>query len=297
MSRNGSPGGRGGPGRVRERSGPAGPSRGRESDADELGSWGRIARCGPSWIFPPTASAAGDVRHRAHRRARTRRDVSTLPLAAVIKEGKESLCCCVENGRIVRKPIRLGLETADDVEVLAGLAASDSRGSGPSGVLAGRPAGGGHDNEVMPMATTSEAAKRQASLALGDGGRAGAGGRCGGCVGGGVAAGGAGTRRGQRQDRVCRLPRRQPRATRRPGRRPVSGGPPDGLVLRGPGRQPAGPHLHCQRGPGQDAGPGLAVGIRGHQGRSRRSRCGPGGGAFPARCSRGRCSRSSAGTR
>jgi len=61
----------------------------------------------------------------AHIVLRERREVLTLPLAAVIKEAKESSCCCVENGRVARKPIQLGLQAADDVEVLSGLTASD----------------------------------------------------------------------------------------------------------------------------------------------------------------------------
>ncbi len=48
-------------------------------------------------------------------------NVLTLPLTAVINADKQALCCCVEDGKIVRKPITLGLKTAQDVEVADGL--------------------------------------------------------------------------------------------------------------------------------------------------------------------------------
>ena len=44
-----------------------------------------------------------------------------LPLTAVFTVDKQALCCCVENGKIVRRPITLGLRTAQDVEVVEGL--------------------------------------------------------------------------------------------------------------------------------------------------------------------------------
>ena len=57
----------------------------------------------------------------AHIVLQERRDVLALPLSAVIKDGQQSYCCSVENGRIARKPIALGLQTADEAEIVSGL--------------------------------------------------------------------------------------------------------------------------------------------------------------------------------
>lgn len=45
----------------------------------------------------------------------------TLPLSAVIFVEKQAFCYCVENDRLVRRPIGLGLQIAQDVEVISGL--------------------------------------------------------------------------------------------------------------------------------------------------------------------------------
>jgi hypothetical protein len=45
----------------------------------------------------------------------------TLPLSAVISTEKQTVCCCVVDGRIVRKPITLGLRTDKEAEVTHGL--------------------------------------------------------------------------------------------------------------------------------------------------------------------------------
>ncbi len=50
-----------------------------------------------------------------------RPDVLALPLTAVFMVDKRAFCCCVENGKIVRRAITLGLRTAQDVEVAEGL--------------------------------------------------------------------------------------------------------------------------------------------------------------------------------
>ncbi|MGO9109489.1 MAG: efflux RND transporter periplasmic adaptor subunit [Thermoguttaceae bacterium] len=50
-----------------------------------------------------------------------RPNVLALPLAAVVTVDKQALCCCVENDKIVRRPITLGLRTAQEVEVTEGL--------------------------------------------------------------------------------------------------------------------------------------------------------------------------------
>ena len=48
-------------------------------------------------------------------------NVLALPLTAVVTVDEQALCCCVEDGKIVRRPITLGLRTAQDVEVEDGL--------------------------------------------------------------------------------------------------------------------------------------------------------------------------------
>ena len=48
-------------------------------------------------------------------------DVLVLPLSAVVTVGKQAFCCCVENDKIVRRPITLGLQAGQDVEVSDGL--------------------------------------------------------------------------------------------------------------------------------------------------------------------------------
>jgi multidrug efflux pump subunit AcrA (membrane-fusion protein) len=48
-------------------------------------------------------------------------NVLALPLTAVFTVDKQNLCCCVENGKIARRPITLGLRTTQDVEVVDGL--------------------------------------------------------------------------------------------------------------------------------------------------------------------------------
>jgi hypothetical protein len=44
-----------------------------------------------------------------------------LPLAAILKVGPQASCYCVENGRAVQKPITLGLQTGDEIEIASGL--------------------------------------------------------------------------------------------------------------------------------------------------------------------------------
>jgi HlyD family secretion protein len=57
----------------------------------------------------------------AHIVLEERRDVLVLPLSAVVKDGQRTYCCCVEGGRIARKPIALGLQTPQEAEVISGL--------------------------------------------------------------------------------------------------------------------------------------------------------------------------------
>jgi multidrug efflux pump subunit AcrA (membrane-fusion protein) len=50
-----------------------------------------------------------------------RSDVLTLPVTAVVREGKGTFCCQVVDGQIQRTRIELGLRSGKEVEVLSGL--------------------------------------------------------------------------------------------------------------------------------------------------------------------------------
>jgi RND family efflux transporter MFP subunit len=52
-------------------------------------------------------------------------DVFALPTAAIVREGRETFCCTVEDGKIVRRKIELGLRSGNEVEVLSGIDADD----------------------------------------------------------------------------------------------------------------------------------------------------------------------------
>jgi HlyD family secretion protein len=55
-----------------------------------------------------------------------RDDVLTLPITAIIREGTDAFCCAVIDGKIVRKPIQLGLRSGGEVEIVAGLSEQDT---------------------------------------------------------------------------------------------------------------------------------------------------------------------------
>ncbi|MEX0819016.1 MAG: efflux RND transporter periplasmic adaptor subunit [Pirellulaceae bacterium] len=50
-----------------------------------------------------------------------RNDVLSLPITAILREGQQSYCCCIESGRIERNAIELGLRSGDEVEIVSGL--------------------------------------------------------------------------------------------------------------------------------------------------------------------------------
>lgn len=52
-------------------------------------------------------------------------DVIAIPLSSIVTVEKQPMCYCVENGRLVRKPITLGLQTAQEAEVASGLSGKD----------------------------------------------------------------------------------------------------------------------------------------------------------------------------
>ena len=50
-----------------------------------------------------------------------RANVQTLPTSAIVHEGDQTSCCCVEAGAVHRQPVQLGLRSGDEVEVVDGL--------------------------------------------------------------------------------------------------------------------------------------------------------------------------------
>jgi RND family efflux transporter MFP subunit len=63
-----------------------------------------------------------------------REDVLVVPMATVFQEEGKSLCAVIEGGKVVRKPVELGLQATGEVEVTKGLAAGEQ-------VIAKNPAG------------------------------------------------------------------------------------------------------------------------------------------------------------
>ena len=50
-----------------------------------------------------------------------RSDVCVLPVAAIVRQGKQAYCWVAQDGKAVRTPITLGLQVENDVEVVSGL--------------------------------------------------------------------------------------------------------------------------------------------------------------------------------
>ncbi len=55
-----------------------------------------------------------------------RKDVLTVPLTAIVRDGQKTFCCIVESDKIQRIPVKLGLKSGSDVEVLEGLTADQT---------------------------------------------------------------------------------------------------------------------------------------------------------------------------
>jgi len=55
-----------------------------------------------------------------------RTNALVLPAAALVRQGDETFCWCVESGRAVRTPVTVGLRVGDEVEILAGLDGAQS---------------------------------------------------------------------------------------------------------------------------------------------------------------------------
>jgi len=48
-------------------------------------------------------------------------DAITVPVSAVVREGSDAYCICVDSGKIERRPVQLGLRSGGDIQVLSGL--------------------------------------------------------------------------------------------------------------------------------------------------------------------------------
>jgi RND family efflux transporter MFP subunit len=55
-----------------------------------------------------------------------RENALTIPITAIIREGNATLCCVITDGKIERRPIKLGARDVTDVEVLEGLKDGES---------------------------------------------------------------------------------------------------------------------------------------------------------------------------
>ncbi|MEX2171487.1 MAG: efflux RND transporter periplasmic adaptor subunit [Pirellulales bacterium] len=55
-----------------------------------------------------------------------RENAVTLPTTAIVRDGNEAFCCCVESGKIDRRKVELGLRSGPEVEVLAGVNENDT---------------------------------------------------------------------------------------------------------------------------------------------------------------------------
>lgn len=55
-----------------------------------------------------------------------RKDVLTLPTAALVKAPDGTKCCVIVDGKIQHRPIELGLRAGDDVEITSGLDGSET---------------------------------------------------------------------------------------------------------------------------------------------------------------------------
>ena len=55
-----------------------------------------------------------------------RKDVLTLPAAAIVTENGKSYCVTVEDGKIARKEIVVGLRAGSEVEIVSGLSGGEA---------------------------------------------------------------------------------------------------------------------------------------------------------------------------
>jgi HlyD family secretion protein len=64
-----------------------------------------------------------------------RKDAVTLPLASVVEQDAETWCFIVESGKVVRKPVRVGLKAGGEVEIESGLSGNELVVLGKGGQL------------------------------------------------------------------------------------------------------------------------------------------------------------------
>jgi RND family efflux transporter MFP subunit len=48
----------------------------------------------------------------------------TLPVTAIVREGRDAFCWCVDSGKVDRRAVQLGLRSGSEIEVVSGLDAS-----------------------------------------------------------------------------------------------------------------------------------------------------------------------------
>jgi RND family efflux transporter MFP subunit len=53
-------------------------------------------------------------------------DVFALPIAAIVRDGRDTFCCTVEGGKIARHKIELGLRSGNEVAVKSGITGSET---------------------------------------------------------------------------------------------------------------------------------------------------------------------------
>lgn len=54
-----------------------------------------------------------------------RRDALTVPAAAIVRDGAQTLCCTIVDGKVARRPVETGLRVGDEVEIRSGLTEKD----------------------------------------------------------------------------------------------------------------------------------------------------------------------------
>jgi RND family efflux transporter MFP subunit len=112
---------------------------------------GKVART--SWVLGPNRTLRTELDFpnpngllrpgmyaTAHILLQERPNAYVLPLSAVVREGKQAFCWIARNGQAARVPIALGLQVANEVEVVSGLKGDELVIQSPSGSLQeGRP--------------------------------------------------------------------------------------------------------------------------------------------------------------
>jgi hypothetical protein len=64
-----------------------------------------------------------------------RPDVVVLPATAIVREGTDTFCCVVVDGKIERRKVELGLRSGAEIEIRSGLAADQGVVTSPVAAL------------------------------------------------------------------------------------------------------------------------------------------------------------------